>query len=244
MGDLLNDIIRLYDTKRFFVFFILVVAALQWLAFQTYGSFYWYLGDYLWYLFVFFGLVNFLILTRRRSKQKLKDSYQRKLSHYKDNFIGNLKLDTRIYDVIPSDVAVINDQPIKIEGRQEHMEKMREFLDTVKKINQTITDHWPDEDEKGAWDENVQKEIFASLKVKEDDIDQVKQSKEALKFWFGNYVNDLKKMRTLNDKAFESVFEKGILALTPIILMLVIALQLANITNKLLYHVYGTGWIN
>ena len=46
MGDLLNDIIRLYDMKKFFWLFVFVVLAMQFVAFTTYGSFYWYLGDY------------------------------------------------------------------------------------------------------------------------------------------------------------------------------------------------------
>jgi len=239
MGELLNDIIRLYDMKKFFFFFILVVLGFQFVAFKTYGSFYWYLGDYMWYLFVFFGLVNMLIITRRRAKEKIKDSFQRNLGNYKDNFIGNLKLDSRIFDVDPTDIAVINDKPIMIEGRKEHMEKMREFLDVVKKIKEKIVDHWPDEENSDWWSDKADAEIFQDLKIKEDDIDEVKQSKESLRFWLGNYNNDLKRLREVSKKDFTSNYEKGIIALTPLILMIVIAVQLGNVTNKLLFHVFG-----
>ena len=239
MGDLLNDIIRLYDMKKFFWLFVFVVLAMQFVAFTTYGSFYWYLGDYLWYLFVFFGLVNVLIITRRRAKQKLQESFERKMKQYKENFIGNLKLDSRIFDVDPSEVAVINDQPIVVEGRQEHLEKMREFLNTIKNINEKIEDHWPDEEGGEWWSDRVDAEVFQALKIREDDIEPVKQSKEALKFWLGNYNTDLKKLKEVKKKGADAIYEKGILAMTPLILMFVIALQLANVTNKLLYHVFG-----
>ena len=239
MGDLLNDIIRLYDMKKFFWLFVFVVLAMQFVAFTTYGSFFWYLGDYLWYLFVFFGLVNVLIITRRRAKQKLQESFERKMKQYKENFIGNLKLDSRIFDVEPSEVAVINDQPIVVEGRQEYLEKMREFLNTIKTINEKIEDHWPDEEGGEWWNDRVDSEVFQALKIREDDIDPVKQSKEALKFWLGNYNNDLKKLKEVKQKGAEDIYEKGILAMTPLILMFVIAIQLANVTNKLLYHVFG-----
>ena len=239
MGDLLNDIIRLYDMRKFFFFFVVMVVLMQSLAFKTYGSFYWYLGDYLWYLFVFFALVNALLLTRKKAKEKAKEAVKRKLTNYKDNFIGNLKLDSRIYDVEPTDVAVINDRPIVIKGRQEHLEKMREFLDVVRNINEKISDSWPDEKDGEWWNNHVDTDIFNELKIEEDDIEPVKQSKEALKFWLGNYNKDLKKMKEVQEKNFESIFEKGIIAMMPLIFMLVIAVQLGNVTNKLLFHVFG-----
>ena len=161
------------------------------------------------------------------------------MKQYKENFIGNLKLDSRIFDVDPSEVAVINDQPIVVEGRQEHLEKMREFLNTIKNINEKIEDHWPDEEGGEWWSDRVDAEVFQALKIREDDIEPVKQSKEALKFWLGNYNTDLKKLKEVKKKGADAIYEKGILAMTPLILMFVIALQLANVTNKLLYHVFG-----
>lgn len=239
MSDVLKDIGRLYDVRKFFFVFILLALAFQALAFYTYGSFYWYLGDYLWYMFIFVILVDAIIIARRAAKRSYITNLEQGLVNYKDNFIGSLKLDKQIFDVEPSSIAVINEKPIRIEGRKEHMEQMKGFLDTVKKINDQLQDRWPDESDDRGWEERLDAKIFAELKVQEDDIDIVAKSKENLKYWLANYNKNLKRIKEAQSKEFESVYEKGMIAITPVVLLLTIAVQLGNVTNKLLYHVFG-----
>ena len=239
MGDLLNDIGKLYDVRKFFFTFIILAMAFQVLAIYTYGSFYWYLGDYLWYMFIFVGLVDAIIIIRRTAKRSYVDNLEKSLGNYKENFISSLQLDKRIFDVEPTNIAVINDQPIRVEGRQEHLEKMKEFLDTVRRINQKIEDSWPDEKNMPDWDQKTDAQIFAELKISDTDIDIIAKSKESLKFWLASYNSNLKKLREVKEKKYVSIYEKGMIAVTPVILLVTIAVQLGNVTNKLLYHVFG-----
>lgn len=242
MSDFLKDIVRVYNVRRFFVLFIVLAIGFQVLAFYTYGSFYWYLGDYLWYMFVFVILVDAIIIARRMAKRSYISNLERGLVNSKDNFLGSLKLDQQIFDVEPTSIAIINEKPIRIEGRKEHMEQMKSFLDTVKKINEQLHDRWPDEindaDEKG-WEERLDSRIFAELKVQPDDIEVVAKAKENLKYWLANYNKNLKRIKEAQSKQFESIYEKGMIAMTPIVLLITIAVQLGNVTNKLLFHVFG-----
>ncbi|MDX1685900.1 MAG: hypothetical protein R3275_11740 [Saprospiraceae bacterium] len=239
MADVLKDIGRLYDVRKFFLAFIILAICFQVLAFYSYGSFYWYLGDYFWYMFIFVTLVDAIIIARRAAKRSYVGSLERNLESYKDNFRGSLKIDEHIFDVEPSNIAVINDKPIRIEGRKEHMEQMKEFMETVKRINSEVEDRWPDEDDHSDWQEKLDARIFAELKVKEDDIDVIAKSKENLRYWLINYNKNLKKIKEAREKQFESIYEKGMIAITPVVLLITIAVQLGNVTNKLLFHVFG-----
>jgi hypothetical protein len=238
MSDVIKDIGRLYSTKQFFVAFLILVVVFQILAFYTYGSFYWYLGDYFWYMFIFVVLVDVIILARRAARRSYAYDLERRLVNYKENFLDGLKLDNLIFDVEPSDIAIINDKPIKVEGRKEHMVRMREFLDIIKHINEKIKDKWPDVKDQKEWLDKTDAQIFAELKVKKTDIEAVAKSKESLKFWLASYNANLKKLREL-EKGFESTYEKGMIAITPVVLLVTIAFQLGNVTNKLLFHVFG-----
>lgn len=238
MADILKDIGRLYDVRKFFFAFIILAVIFQALAFYTYGSFYWYLGDYLWYMFIFVSLVDAIIIARRAAKRSYVSNLERTLDSYKENFLGSLKIDNQLFDVEPSNVAIINEKPIRIEGRKEHMEKMRDFLETVKSINSKI-EEWTAQDDVHDWSEKMNAEIFSKLKVKEDDIDAVAKAKENLKYWLSNYNKNLKKIKESNSKQFESIYEKGMIAITPVILLVTIAVQLGNVTNQLLFHVFG-----
>jgi len=123
-------------------------------------------GDYLWYLFIFFGLIEAIAIARRKGKLDWEHTLQQRLEHDKLSLLNGIELDLMTFNIKVQDYYEVKGEKIKSDKIKSDLTDMKSYYnDSALKIKAIITSI--DDDFEKLWNQEIYKNLkkkFASYK--------------------------------------------------------------------------------
>lgn len=231
--SIIQEIEKIYSYRKIVTIFFIEVILFQILAWNTAGNLYWILGDYLWYSFIFLGLIEAISIAKRNAKLYWESTYLSRLEINRSDLLRGIELDLKIFDVEVRDYFIVKDIKINSDEFKSRLEEMRRhYLNSVLRIKDIFNSLNDNIDE--LWNQ----EIYTNLKklnaLQDDDISIIAQSKKSLESRMGNFNQSLTEYRDIIGSKERTKFEEMKMKILPFLMSLIIAIQLGNITNRLL----------
>ena len=231
--SIIQEIEKIYSFKKIVIIFFVEVIFFQILAWFTAGNLYWIIGDYLWYSFIFLGLIEAINIAKRNAKLSWERTYLQRVELSKHNLLNGIALDLKTFDVEIKDYFEIKNRKIKSNEVKSRLEKMQNHFDTSVLSIKKIIDSLDDDIEK-LWNQEVYENLINLNSIVENDISIIVQSKKSLSHRIDNFNGNIIEYRDIISSKEKTRFEDFKMRLLPFLMSLIVAIQLGNITNRLL----------
>lgn len=231
--SIIQEIERRYSFKRIIMIFFIEVILFQILAWFTAGNLYWLIGDYLWYSFIFLGLIEAINIAKRNAKLTWERTYLQRVELHKHNLLNGVALDLRTFDVEIKDYFEIKNKKIKSNEVKSRLEKMKNhYYTSVLSIKKVIDSLNGDIDK--LWNQEVYAKLINLNAIMDDDVSIIIQSKKSLNYSIENFNRSIIEYRDIISSKEKTRFEDFKMRVLPFLMSLIVAIQLGNITNRLL----------
>lgn len=230
---IIAEIENFYSYKKILLVFLIEVFFFQILAWNTSGNINWIIGDYLWYSFIFLGLIEAISIARRRRKLTWESNFLHQIEMHRYHLLSGLELDLRTFDVEVKDYFMIDNVQIHSSELKRKLEKMKNhYHHSVLKIKAILDSI--NEDIDNLWNQDIYEQITQLTSPLETDIPIIMQSKNSFLFKVNNYNRSVTGYKDIIRSKEMTSFEEFKMNILPFLMSLIIAIQLGNITNRLL----------